>query len=173
MIAMFLFLPCAQKTGNRGVTAVRGTPAIEETNYYDYIEMAARGLKNCNPGNIRKTKTVWEGQITPGTDKAFCQFKSMRYGYRALLKLLCNYRKLYGCVTLSDYITRWAPPSENRTDVYIRTVSKRTGLKANDTVNTSSRDVMVKLAEAISFQENSAAGDLVDIEVAWQMLTGE
>jgi hypothetical protein len=137
------------------------------------IIVMARCLNNNNTGNIRKTKTQWKGQIVPGTDRSFCQFTSMRYGYRALLKLLCNYNKLYGCRTLGDYISRWAPPSENRTDVYIRTVSNRTGLKESDVVNTSDRDVMVKLAEAISFQENGKPGDVADIEIAWQMLTGE
>ena len=55
----------------------------------------SRGLRNCNPGNIRISTTKWIGEIQPSTDKSFKQFKAMPYGYRALIKLLQNYRKLH------------------------------------------------------------------------------
>lgn len=71
-----------------------------------------RGLRNNNPGNIRNSKTVWQGEIVPSTDRSFKQFKTMAYGYRAMIKLLQNYRKLNGCRTISDFINRWAPPVE-------------------------------------------------------------
>lgn len=34
----------------------------------------------------------------------------MAYGYRALIKLLQNYRRVNGCRTIADFINRWAPP---------------------------------------------------------------
>ena len=52
--------------------------------------MAARGLRNNNPGNIRLSRTVWQGEIRPSRDRSFCQFRTMAYGYRALIKLLQN-----------------------------------------------------------------------------------
>ena len=48
--------------------------------------MAARGLRNNNPGNIRLSRTLWQGEIRPSQDRSFCQFRTMAYGYRALIK---------------------------------------------------------------------------------------
>ena len=42
-----------------------------------------RGLRNNNPGNIRKNSDVFQGEKT-SSDKEFKQFKSMAYGYRAI-----------------------------------------------------------------------------------------
>ena len=87
-------------------------------------KITPRGLRNNNPGNIRLTKTVWAGQIIPGTDRSFCQFQTMAYGYRAMLMTLRNYRRKHGCQTVADFIRRWAPPVENDTAAYIRSVCR-------------------------------------------------
>jgi hypothetical protein len=71
--------------------------------------MAARGLRNNNPGNIRLSRTVWQGEIRPSRDRSFCQFRTMAYGYRALIKLLQNYRRNNGCRTIADFINYCAP----------------------------------------------------------------
>ena len=68
--------------------------------------MAARGLRNNNPGNIRLSRTVWQGEIRPSRDRSFCQFRTMAYGYRALIKLLQNYRRNNGCRTIADFISQ-------------------------------------------------------------------
>lgn len=69
--------------------------------------MAARGLRNNNPGNIRlSASTVWQGEIRPSRDRSFCQFRTMAYGYRALIKLLQNYCRNNGCRTIADFINR-------------------------------------------------------------------
>ena len=86
--------------------------------------MAARGLRNNNPGNIRLSRTVWQGEIRPSRDRSFCQFRTMAYGYRALIKLLQNYRRNNGCRTIADFINRWAPPVENNTSGYISRVCR-------------------------------------------------
>lgn len=87
--------------------------------------MGARGLRNNNPGNIRLSATTqWQGEVRPSRDRSFCQFKTMAHGYRALIKLLQNYRKLNGCRTISDFINRWAPPTENNTSGYINRVCR-------------------------------------------------
>ena len=50
---------------------------------------APRGLRNNNPLNIRKNnKTNWIGQCNKQEDRAFVQFRSMPYGYRAAFKVL-------------------------------------------------------------------------------------
>ena len=53
-----------------------------------------RGIRNNNPGNIRKgRKRIWEGEVYPGTDPSFSQFRTMAYGVRALLIDLVNKHK--------------------------------------------------------------------------------
>lgn len=85
-----------------------------------------RGLRNCNPLNIRRNDTRWQGLRTVQSDPAFFQFETMAYGYRAAFRTLDTYRRKHGCVVLADYIARWAPPSENDTAAYLRTVCRRT-----------------------------------------------
>ena len=67
-------------------------------------------------------------------------------------------------------IERWAPPSENNTEAYIRTVCKRTEMLERYPINIDNKREMCKLAEAISFQENGVAGDMPDIEAGWELL---
>ena len=129
-----------------------------------------RGLRNNNPGNIRLSGQVWQGEVRPGADKAFCTFESMEYGYRALLKLLRNYRLKHGCKTVRDFIERWAPPIENHTEIYIRIVCKRCGWTETHEPNIDDETEMVKFAEAISRMENGKDGDMEVIKKAWTML---
>ena len=79
----------------------------------------SRGLKNCNPGNIRLSPTKYMGEVTPSRDTAFKQFETMAWGYRAIFVLLASYRR-GGFLTIRQMITRYAPPVENKTDVYIQ-----------------------------------------------------
>ena len=44
--------------------------------------MLARGIRNHNPLNIRKSKDQWKGMAEVQTDRAFIQFKSLDYGRR-------------------------------------------------------------------------------------------
>jgi hypothetical protein len=86
--------------------------------------MEARGIRNNNPLNIRRSKDKWQGLRTLQEDKEFFQFSEMKYGWRAAFVILCRtYYKKYGLKTISDIIYRWAPPKENNTAAYIRRVS--------------------------------------------------
>ena len=51
----------------------------------------SRGLRNNNPGNIRRDRDKWQGEIVPSQDQSFKQFSSMAYGYRALIKFCLLY----------------------------------------------------------------------------------
>lgn len=85
--------------------------------------MTVRGIRNMNPGNIRLGES-WLGLRTKQTDPDFCQFTSMVYGCRALLKLLRTYVEKRGCTTIRKVIERWAPPSENDTSSYVLSVAE-------------------------------------------------
>lgn len=54
---------------------------------YTFQKVLPRGLRNNNPGNIRLSTTKWQGEVK-GPDPVFCTFRSMPYGYRALMKVL-------------------------------------------------------------------------------------
>lgn len=77
-----------------------------------------RGERNNNPLNIRKGSN-WKGLVKTPEEKQFCVFSSILYGIRAALVLLRTYKYKYHCVTISQIISRWAPPSENDTQKYI------------------------------------------------------
>jgi len=89
-----------------------------------------RGIRNCNPLNIRRVAgTSWRGEDrNPAVpDKQFVQFRSMEWGLRAAFCLLRTYQKKYNATCIQDIISRWAPPSENNTDAYIKHVCLLTG----------------------------------------------
>ena len=41
------------------------------------VRKKPRGLRNCNPGNIRKSADVFQGEIVPSGDSDFKQFRTM------------------------------------------------------------------------------------------------
>ena len=92
---------------------------------------------NNNPLNIRVGKTLWKGEISPSPrrgdrgEAVFCHFQSMEYGLRAAFCLLRTYATKYRLNCVKDIITRWAPPSENDTQSYIRHVCVLTGFGGN------------------------------------------
>ena len=85
------------------------------------LQNETRGFRNNNPGNIRHSEK-WLGLAEKQTDPDFCQFVSVEYGIRAIFKILETYRDKYGLKTVREIITKWAPPSENDTEAYIKGV---------------------------------------------------
>lgn len=129
-----------------------------------------RGLRNNNPGNIRNSSTEWQGEITPSKDKSFKQFTSMAYGYRAVIKLLQNYRKLYHLKTIAELINRWAPSNENNTSAYITRVCKEMQVPSTYVIDIEDKATMCAMAAAISQVENGVPAVMVDVERGWELL---
>lgn len=132
--------------------------------------MAPRGIRNCNPGNIRITRDKWKGLREVQSDKSFFQFVSMPYGYRALIRTLQNYRKRHNCITVADMISRWAPSSENNTGAYIRRVCKDLQVPSVHAVDIDDKEQMCALAAAISAVENGIPAVMADVEAGWKLL---
>ena len=128
-----------------------------------------RGYRNNNPGNIRLDGVHWKGEKEPSTDKEFKQFETMAWGYRAAFKLLHNYQKNNGCHILSDFINRWAPPSENNTSAYVSTVAKRAGLSDVSEIDTLKGDTMRAVVSAMSYVENGVEADEADVAAGWEL----
>lgn len=129
----------------------------------------SRGLQNCNPGNIRQSKVRYKGEVRPSRDSAFKQFESLAWGYRAIFVLLDTYRIRYGLDTIRGMISRWAPPSENHTETYIRAVADAVGIPDGQPLDTRDRTTMLRMAAAVSRVENGAAADMGEVELGWEL----
>lgn len=123
-------------------------------------EKTPRGLRNNNPLNIRHSTDKWRGARAEQTDKSFVQFTSMAYGYRAAWRVLASYRERFAKegqpLTPRTIIQRWAPPIENNTDAYLRTVCRLTGLGGNERLEwqaTGGRERMVRLLKGMTCVE--------------------
>ena len=131
----------------------------------------SRGTDNRNPGNIRRSRVRYKGELHPSTDVAFKQFESMEWGYRAMFVLLDTYRVRYGLTTLREMISRYAPPEENHTGLYIDMVCSMTGITPDEQIDTRSRKTMIPVGAAMSRVENGLAADREEVERGFD-LTG-
>lgn len=132
--------------------------------------METRGLRNNNPGNIRLSATLWAGEVRPSRDNAFCTFRSMAYGYRALIRTLQTYARKHACRTIPDYIKRWAPSSENDTQAYIKSVCAHMQIPTTQVINVNDKATMIAFAAAISRHENGVEAVMRDVEAGWNLI---
>lgn len=128
-----------------------------------------RGLRNNNPGNIRKNSDVFQGE-TKSSDSEFKQFETMAYGYRAMFKILSNYIRRYRLDTIRKIINRWAPKNENDTSAYITQVSSCSGIPADDPIDFRNREQMIRIVAAMSKVENGREADMSDVIAGWNLL---
>lgn len=118
-----------------------------------FTTSGTRGIRNNNPGNIRKGSSKWEGEIGVD-DKGFIVFKEMKYGVRACMKLVRNYI-LSGHDTIRKIISRWAPSSDNNpTESYISYVSTQIGIGSNTKISADDWDKLCKVVVSICYFES-------------------
>lgn len=129
----------------------------------------SRGLRNNNPGNIRRSTTRYQGEIEHGDDPDFKQFESIEYGYRAMFRLLYVYQTKYGLNTVRGIISRYAPSNENDTQNYIRAVSKWSAIEPDAHLTATNRDIMIPLVAAMSRMENGVPANMPDVEKGWDL----
>ena len=132
--------------------------------------MAPRGIRNHNPGNIRRSNDPWQGLAPEQTDPDFFQFTAPEWGYRALMKTLQTYRRKHGLRTIAEMISRWAPANENDTAAYIRSVCQEMQVNPAYVPDVDDRETMCALAAAISKHENGVPAVMEDIERGWKLL---
>lgn len=131
-----------------------------------------RGLRNNNPGNIRLSSTRYQGEV-PSTDKAFKQFRTMAYGYRAMFVLLYTYQKRYKRNTIEEMLNTYAPPCENNTNGYITRVAEESGVCATCHITTTNGDVMIPIVAAMSAVENGCPPIMRDVEQGWVLFIND
>lgn len=128
-----------------------------------------RGLRNLNPGNIRRSNTRYKGEKSDSTDAAFKQFESLEWGYRAIFMLLHTYRvRGYGD-TIATMIARYAPPSENNTEAYISRLCRATDIPRDMPLDTLNPEQMIPIVCAISAVENGVEADVDVVTKGWEL----
>jgi hypothetical protein len=113
-----------------------------------------RGIRNHNPGNIRRSSDPWQGLAERQSDVEFFTFKSPIYGIRALARTLITYQDKHGLRTIRQIIGRWAPPVENNTNAYVRAVAEETDLDADQMLDLHNFEYLFPLTKAIIKHEN-------------------
>jgi hypothetical protein len=113
-----------------------------------------RGIRNHNPGNLRRSADPWQGLAAEQTDSEFFQFASAKWGIRALARTLIAYQDRVGLKTIKQMIGRWAPPNENDTGAYVRAVAANVGVGADDEIDVHDYAILRPLTLAIIRHEN-------------------
>ncbi len=114
----------------------------------------SRGIRNNNPGNLRRSKDPWQGLAESQTDEDFFIFKTPIYGIRALARTLIAYQDEHGLRTIGKIINRWAPANENDTAAYISFATEGAGFAADQPLDMHSYDDLKPLVLAIIKHEN-------------------
>ena len=137
--------------------------------------LTPRGMRNNNPLNIRHSASRWQGVRAEQTDTAFVQFVSMAMGYRAAWRTLETYHKRFEAKRMAftprNIIYRWAPPEENDSEAYLRTVCRLANLAGNAPLVRPSRaydrtdkEKLINLLAAMTCVENGEMMTSVDRE---------
>lgn len=131
-----------------------------------------RAIRNNNPGNII-TGEQWQGleaweNMTPAQreEKRFCVFKTPKWGFRAIERVLISYQDRHGLNTIRAIINRYAPPFENNTEGYIQRVAKDLGITPEDEIDVRDWNTAVALVTAIALVETGG-------EFPWSKLSLE
>jgi len=111
-----------------------------------------RGIRNNNPGNLNYVGQAGATREA-GPNGRFAVFQTAEDGLMALASQLRLYAQR-GINSVRAIISKFAPPSENNTQAYIESVSKRLGVDANSTLNVNDPRVMQGLMDAIIKVEN-------------------
>ena len=106
-------------------------------------------------GNASKSPTPTNvGNIRPvGSSTGFQQFDTPEAGIKAVDDQLRIYGSKHKVKTLREVISRWAPPSENDTEAYIKNVSQRTGIKPDEEIDLSNPTIRHIISGPIILQE--------------------
>ena len=103
--------------------------------------------------------------VTPGGTQA--------YGWRAAFVLLTRtYYHTYRLYTIRAIVTKWAPPNENATAAYIRSVALQTGIDPDEPLGIPSEKPArwMMLAWAMAIQECGEQGlSIFQMLQGWQM----
>lgn len=132
-----------------------------------------RGIRNNNPLNIRKGCN-WMGERQDQQDPVFEEFISLEYGIRAALKLMINHITGFGGTrrkanTLQKLIWVWAPPSENNSAAYVRTVASACDMSPNSLLDPKNEKQICAVCRAMAKMESGVWLDESLFHSAWAL----
>ena len=93
----------------------------------------------------------------------------MAYGYRAMFVLIHYYVRSLGLKTVRQIISRYAPPSENHTESYIRHVADAILRGPDSPIDITSMDEMVLMIAAMSKVENGVPANIDEVIAGWKL----
>lgn len=126
----------------------------------------ARGKRNNNPLNIKRTVINWKGEKKDITDPDFEEFESMMWGLRAGLRNMRTHF-MKGANTIYMIVSKWAPPSENNTLKYCEFVVSESGYPIDQEL-TWEKDVMFPVVSAMCKMESNLTLTKELYEEAWE-----
>ena len=129
-----------------------------------------RGLRNNNPGNIRRDDTEWMGLHTAGhqMDPSFFQFIRMEFGIRAMTRIFRIYKKNHGIDSLTKLSHRWAPASDGNDPVqHARNIAAHsrgnvTGIET--AIDLDDREILFGVVRGVMVAENGRKAETVSDE---------
>ena len=113
----------------------------------------APGGFNNNLGNIRATNLPWDDKGPP--QNGFETFNTAQAGANAMAKNFGAYVQANPNTTVAQAIAKWAPPTENDTNQYIRQVAEGTGINPGMPLGELQKDpvAFAQFMEAVTKKE--------------------
>ena len=143
----------AEQDGPYQPVPVENSHAQEPTIDAPKPNKTARGILDNNPLNLK-----FANQKTAiGTDGPFAKFATPADGVTAASDQLSKYFAR-GKNTIRSIVSTWAPPTENDTEGYIKSVSGATGFNPNQQLTGDAQTIHALLA-AMATRETGAAGN--------------
>lgn len=158
--------PVLRTESTQNMTPVRAIASGKDVIYvatdntqYKHVG-GTRAWRNNNPGNIRMSEfSRRAGAI--GEAGGFAVFPDEQTGARAVKQLLTG--NSYKNLTIANAVSRYAPPSENNTVAYQRSIERLTGLSVNRRISELNDAELDKVVNAIRQIEGWKPGQIEKI----------
>jgi len=146
-----------------------GAAAVASVTQYVGDLLTPHGIRNNNPGNIKRNSIQWQGAMDQAGvaaagltwDPVFVQFDQPANGVRAIGHILTTYSNR-GLTTVDDIIRTWSSTDQ---DAYVANVAALLGVQSSDVVDVQSE--LPQFALGIIQQENGQQPYAVGDVAAW------
>lgn len=133
-----------------------GGSVVQSITQYVGDLVTPRGIRNNNPGNIRRNSIQWDGALSQADaiangmtyDPDFVQFQAPQWGVRAIGHILLS-KQARGLSTVDAIIRDYSATDQ---DAYVQHVADALGVNPGDPIDVQSQ--LPALATAIIQQEN-------------------
>jgi hypothetical protein len=119
-----------------------------------------RNWRNNNPGNIEYGDFAKSfGAV--GADPRFAVFPTLESGMKAKEELLFGNRSRYAGLSVTDALNRYAPPTENNTAAYIKSVTEAVGVTPDTILSQLNSSQKQSFLDAVTKVEGFKTGKVV------------